>query len=141
MKSIIMPPLRGLDLDVLVLFCEEYSEPLPLPCRSHWRRLSHCPLSAHNPTKTRESIPSDIYSCISTRHQNTKFQKHIPKTNTNNPCRDRARPVSTGVVGVGFGYVFLEFCILVACRNTGINIGRDRFARLGGIMGGKGAVR
>ena len=44
-------------------------------------------------------------------------------------------PVSTGVVG--FGYVFLEFCILVVCRNTGINIGRNRFGRLGGIMGGR----
>src|SRR6056297_3588757 len=52
------------------------------------RSLQNTPPSAHNPTKTRESIPSDICFCISTQHQNTKFQKHIP--NTNNP------PVETG---------------------------------------------
>ena len=40
MKSIIISPLRGLDLDVLMLFCEEWSEPLPLPpkrCHRHAR--------------------------------------------------------------------------------------------------------
>jgi len=41
------------------------------------------------------------------------------------------------VVGVGFRYVFLEFCILVVCRNIETNIGRIRFGHPGGIMGGR----